>query len=301
MRRLILILLLILGTAALAQPVEGWKERGNDQFRVYHHPEEAINVSELLEELERIKPELEKRLEVTFPGPPRIFVVSSQEEFDRATAGRLPAWSQGVSFPMNGTIVLKSPSFSEGIETFHRTAAHELVHLMLGVKAGSGIPRWLNEGLAQLLSGEGPGKPRVRLSRALWSGKLLPLSSIEAVDSFPHSQADLAYLQSYSATEYLLKQYGWEVLRESLVKLGQGIYWDEALFETIEIDQAGFQAAWLASLETSHRWLILLDLHLYLFAGATLLVIWSGVAIIRRRRKIYRQWEAEDSHEQGIF
>lgn len=301
MLRWILILPFVLISAAAAQPVEGWKERGNQHFRVYHHPEEAINVAELLQELERVKPDLEEKLDVSLPRPPRIFVVSSQDEFDRATGGRLPAWSQGVSFPLNGTIVLKSPSFSEDIATFHRTAVHELVHLMIGIKAGNGIPRWLNEGLAQLLSGEGPGKPMVHLSRALWSGKLIPLVSIENVDSFPHGQANLAYLQSYNATEFLLKQYGWDVLRELLTRLGRGTHWNEALFETIESDQAGFEASWLASLESSHRWLILLDLHLYLFAGATLLVLWSGVAIIRRRRKIYRQWEAEDGPQQSIY
>lgn len=301
MRHGILILLFVLCATAAAQPVEGWKERGNEHFRVYHHPQEAINVAELLQALERLKPNLEEKLDVTLPQPPRIFVVSSQKEFDRATGGRLPVWSQGVSFPMNGTIVLKSPSFSEDIQTFHRTAAHELVHLMIGIKAGNGIPRWLNEGLAQLLSGEGPGKPMVRLSRALWSGRLIPLTAIENVDGFPHTQANLAYLQSYNAAEFLLKQYGWDVLRELLKKLGRGARWDEALFETIETDQAGFEASWLASLETSHRWLILLDLHIYLFAAATLLVLWSGVAIIRRRRKIYRQWEAEDGPRQDIF
>ncbi|TKJ40096.1 hypothetical protein CEE37_10190 [candidate division LCP-89 bacterium B3_LCP] len=299
--RWVLVIILLLQSAAASLTTRDWKEESNAHFQVYHHDTDASNVTALLKALIPIKIDLEEQLQIKLAFPARIFLTSNQEEFDRITGGRLPVWSQGVSFPTTGVIVLKSPGFSHDMSTFHKTAAHELVHLIIGVRTGNNIPRWLNEGLAQMLSGEGPGKPMARLSRALWSGTLISLKSIEHVDSFSHSQADLAYLQSYHAAEFLIKQYGWEALHEIMGYLNQNLPFDDALYRTLEMDSTGFEAAWLASLNRSYRWVILLDLHLYLFLGATILVIAAGISVIRRRKKIYRKWEAEDGPQEDIF
>lgn len=301
MHRWLLIIFILAHTAMAVSQAATWKQRASNQIKIFYHPGDEENVSGVLRAIESAVPDLEEKLGVALPYLPRVFLASSQEEFDRVTGGSLPTWSQGVSFPKMGTIVLKSPSFSHDIETCHRTAVHELVHLMIARKSGVNVPRWLNEGLALMLSGEGPGKPLMPLSRALWSGRLLLLMSVERVDSYSHSQAELAYLQSYHATEFLLKQYGWETLRSLLTALGEGLTWEEALFDNIETDQAGFEAFWLASLEESYRWMILLDSQLYIFVGMTLLVLVAGIAVIRRRRQIYRRWEAEDGPQPDIF
>lgn len=278
-----------------------WNKARNFQFNIYYHFEDRENISGLQDYLTTAFPDIEARLGVTLPYNPQIFLVTSQEEFDQITGGSLPNWSQGVSFPQKGVIVLKSPSFSHDIDTFHRTAVHELTHIMIAVKAGMGIPRWFNEGLAQILSGEGQGKEKMPISRALWSGKLIPLMSVENVDRFPRAQADLAYLQSYHAAEFLLKQHGWETIRQLLQELGAGKAWEEALFNNIEMDQAGLEAEWLSDLGKSYRWVILLDTQIYLFIGATILVLFAGVAMIRRRRKIYKRWEEEEGPQAEVF
>jgi hypothetical protein len=291
---------IILGYALTgAAQISSWKQKGDSRLQVYYHPGDEENASGVLQAVDEALPDLEGKLGVILSYPPQIVLATSQEEFDRITGGTLPTWSQGVSFPERGAIVLKSPAFSHDIQTCHRTAVHELVHLMVGQKSGHQVPRWLNEGLALMLSGEGPGKPLMPLSRALWSGGLQPLMAVEQVDAYPNAQAELAYLQSYHATEFLIRQYGWETLRRLLDELGQGRAWDEALFRQIEIDQAGFEATWLASLNKSYRWMILLDSQLYIFVGMTLLVLIAGIAIIRRRRRIYKRWEAEDSLQQA--
>ncbi len=296
------LILMTLLTSSMALSQQGrWRERSNERIKLFIHPGDETNASGLTEAIDQAMPELETKLGINIPYQPKIFLVTSQEEFDRATGGTLPPWSEGVSFAETGAIVLKSPSFSGDINSLHRTAVHELVHLMIAKKAGRGVPRWLNEGLAQFLSGEGQGKALMPLSRALWSNHLLPLASIERVDRFSHADAELAYLQSFHATEFFINQYGWETLRNLLSKLGEGVPWEVALFQTIQTDQAGFEATWRAHLEKSYRWMILLDSQIYLFIGATFLVLLAGVAMVRRRRRIYRKWEAEDGPEAGIL
>jgi hypothetical protein len=295
------LIFLFLSPKAHTAPTETWQERSNEDVKVLFHPGEGENVSGVLETFSRLIPDLEEKLGVSLPYIPQIYVVTSQEEFDAVTRGALPPWSQGVSFPRGGQIVLKSPSFAKDIDTFNKTALHELVHLMIGVKTLNNIPRWLNEGLAQMLSGEAQGKPLMPLSRALWSGKIIPLDLIEGVDRFTHKEAELAYLQSFHAAEFLIKIYGWESLRELLTYLGQGNAWNDALFTAIELDHVGFEAAWIEEVKKSHRWMILMDAPFYILIGATVLVLLAGIAVIRRRRQIYRKWEAEDGPYTGTF
>ncbi len=280
---------------------EAWNERSNDFVKVFFHTGDGENVSGLQAAFKNVRPDLEEKLGVTLPYIPRIYIVSSQTEFDRATQGALPSWSQGVSFSRGGQIILKSPAFSKNISAFNQTAVHELVHLMVGQKSENNVPRWFNEGLAQLLSGEAQGKPLMPLSQALWAKSLIPLTAIEQVDRLDQSDAELAYLESFHATEFLINQYGWNTVRELLTLLGEGLSWENALFRTLEIDHAGFEAEWINSLEKSHRWLILMDTPIYLLTGATLLVLIAVVMVYWRRRQIYKRWESEEDSYAGTI
>lgn len=127
------------------------------------------------------------------------------------------------------------------------------------------------------------------------------LDEVEQVDQFPHSRAELAYLESYHAAEFLVKQYGWETTRRILAGMGQGLYWQDALFRETALDQSGFEAAWRAQLERSYRWMLLLDVQTLLILAAIGLVVWAFISMLRRRRKIYQKWAAEDTQSQGIF
>jgi hypothetical protein len=301
MKRILLIFLLIACGASLLSASPIWNSRRGSAFYIYYHPADARNVDGLVKVLEKTLPDMQRQLYYYFESPVSIYISATQEEFDQVTGGKLPAWSQGVSFPENQTIVLKSPAFSLDEKTFHLTGAHEMVHLLVARMAGTNVPRWLNEGLALLLSGEGPGKPLMPLSRALWSGRSIPLENVELVDSYSHNQAELAYLESYNAAEFFVKQYGWEAVRRVLADLSKGQYWNDALSHEIQVDQAGFEALWRVNLEKSYRWMILLDVQIYVFLGITLLVVVVGIVLLRRRRKVYKQWEMEDATGSGTL
>lgn len=299
-RALIAPIVLSVALSVSAQP-SVWREKGNERVKVFYHPGDLENVAELIQAVDRALPDLEAKLGASLHSPARIYLVSSQDEFDGVTGGTLPLWSQGVSFAENGSVVLKSPRFSHDIETLHQTAIHELAHVLIARKAGSSVPRWLNEGLALMLSGEGAGKPLMPLSRALWSGTVMPLSEVEQVDAFAHPKAELAYLESYHAVEFLVNQHGWETLRRVLTAMRQGLSWEDALYRETALDQAGFEAAWRDHLAKSYRWMFLLNVQTILFLGALGLVVVAFIAMLRRRRKIYQKWAAEEGPTQGIF
>jgi len=278
-----------------------WREQGDERIKVYYHFGEEKNVAGLLQEVNQVLPDLEAKLDVTLEHPAKIYLASSQAEYDQVTGETLPGWSQGASFPETGSIILKSPRFSQDISTFHQTAIHELVHLLVALKAGPGVPRWLTEGLALLFSGEGSGKPLLPLSRALWANRIFPLDEIEQVDLQPHAEAELAYIESFQAVQFIVQEFGWASLSKILAAMGQGKSWDEALYGETALDGAGFEAAWLKNLEKSYRWLFLLNVQNLIFFSFVLLVFVAFIAMRRRRRRILRQWEAEDAQGQGFF
>jgi hypothetical protein len=298
MRKWLIAVVLVLWVLPAFSQTIAWKEKAGPDCRIYYHSGDEANVSGLIQSLTQNLPDLKEKLGVNPDRTANLYLAASQGEFDRLTEQKLPSWSQGVSFPETGSIVLKSPQFSHDVQTFYSTATHEMAHLLIAKKAGIAVPRWLNEGLALFLSGEGPGKPLLPLSRAIWSGKLISLDEVEQVDAFSHSNAELAYVESYNAVEFLVKQYGWEALRRILSDMGAQHSWNEALFRETELDQAGFEAAWRANLEKSYRWMILLDAQTLVFIGMTALVLVIGVISLRRRRKIYRQWQAEEDADQ---
>ncbi|MBU0518527.1 hypothetical protein KKA00_04210 [bacterium] len=275
--------------------------KSTSSAKIHYRRGEAENAAKILSAVDEHLTKLTEKLAVSLPYTPQLYLTTSQEEFDRITGGFLPQWSQGVSSAMSGQIVLKSPSFSKNIATVKQTAVHELTHLFIAQKAGHGVPRWLNEGLAQLLAGQGQGEPLLPISRAMWAGKLIPLSDIDFVDRMTHKDAELAYLQSFNAVEFLVQDYGWEAMRDLLSALGQNSTPDEAFSQVYLFDQAGFESIWLQHLQKSHRWMILLDTQLYIFSGATILVLLSGIAILRKRRKIYKKWESEENSYTGTI
>lgn len=296
----ILIPVIFFYSIAFAQP-ERWWEAGDNRVKIFYRAGDDVNVEALSRFIEATLPDLENQLNTALLAPAQIYLASSPDEFNQLTGGRLPEWSQGVSFPEQNVIVLKSPRFSKGTEEFHRTTAHELTHLLIGVKTGGHVPRWFNEGLALWLSGEGQGKALMPLSRAVWAGSLIPLDRIEQVDSFQQADAELAYLQSYHLTEFLIKRYGWETIQHILRNISSGSSWEEGLFQETESDQTGLEAEWHTELKKSYRWMILLDADFFVFLGMTVLVLVAGVLVIRRRRKIYRQWIAEEDKQTDIF
>ncbi len=128
---------------------------------------------------------------------------------------------------------------------------HELTHLVFDTAVKNPYhfpPRWLNEGLAVYLS-EGYSDVRRRPSRTR-SGPTRSSRSTGSTGQFPttRDQFALAYAESVSAVDYLVRTYGKEALVKLVRSYADGVTDDEAFQAGIGIDVAGFQAGWLADL-----------------------------------------------------
>jgi hypothetical protein len=128
---------------------------------------------------------------------------------------------------------------------------HELTHLVFDTAAGNPFhfpPRWLNEGLAVYESQGYDSSDRDRVAGAVGSDTLVPLDGL--VGEFPTSTDGffLAYAESVSAVDFMIRTYGSDALVAVIRSYKDGRTDDEAFQKGLGVDTAAFGAAWLADL-----------------------------------------------------
>lgn len=171
------------------------------------------------------------------------------------------------------------------------TLKHELSHLVLGhhIKRGN-LPRWLNEGVSQWAS-DGVSEllmvgKSTSLGRAVLLGRLIPLRNLRR--GFPDEDKDLqlAYEQSLSIVEYIVKEDGPKGLRNMLGHLRNGETVESAARKGLSMEMHEILDGWRADLRLRHTLLSYLSNNIYtiLFVFAAILLT---VAFLRALIKIY--------------
>ncbi len=129
---------------------------------------------------------------------------------------------------------------------------HELVHLVFDTAVGNPYhfpPRWLNEGLATYRSdGYGAGS-RSDVESAARAGGLIPLDGLTGQFPTTAERFVLAYAQSVSAVDFLIRTHGEDALVALIRSYAEGRTDDEAFTAAIGMDVDAFSAAWLDDLE----------------------------------------------------
>jgi Peptidase MA superfamily len=128
---------------------------------------------------------------------------------------------------------------------------HELVHLVFDTAVDNPFrfpPRWMNEGLAVYLSEGYTPTDRNTVADAVDSRELLPLTALTGQFPTDSAKTYLAYAESVSAIDHLVRTYGEDALWTLVDAYAEGLTDDEALTRATGRDMASFQAGWLAEL-----------------------------------------------------
>ncbi|MCI0346475.1 MAG: hypothetical protein L0221_13685 [Chloroflexi bacterium] len=131
---------------------------------------------------------------------------------------------------------------------------HELMHIVFATAVENpyhGPPKWLNEGLAVYQSEGYRSDRRGDVEAAASNDTLMPLSAL--VGQFPTSfdRFVLAYAESVSAVDYLVRTYGREELVALVRSYAEGVSDDAAFEAALGVDVTEFEAGWLADLGAS--------------------------------------------------
>lgn len=245
-------------------------------------------------------PRMAQTLEMDSLPSVHVFIAESNRRFHQITASVVPEWGIGAADAGSGFIFLKSPRYADSADRMASVVRHELVHVLIGeITSGYEVPRWLDEGLAQVLSEERSLRFSLRLARSVQAGDVIPLEKIDDVLAFQKTRAALAYETAHSAVEYFIQMYGQQSLNRLLRKLGRGMFLNEAMLASIHQTRGAFESDWEEHLRSNYRWAFVLNFP-FLVSLSFVFLFLAAYGLTRRRMAERRRiWESESDDEEN--
>lgn len=264
------------------------------RFRIVYCPEDEGNVRVLWDVLRREIPLVEGRLGLAIADTVTFVITPDEREWGRVTAGA-PLWANGIAFAERGVAVLKSPRFGLPYGPLGSTAVHEYVHLLLHTEAGGAdLPRWLDEGLAQVLAGQIWYRDDAILGRAVTWGRLHSLRQIEWLMSMRDAEARQGYAESAVAVQLLDSRFGMAGLANLIHVVRQGGDFDQAFATIFGMPPGQFDREYQDYIRGAYRFSIFSDTELWISGLFVILVLGAGFAAWRKRRRVKDRWADED-------
>jgi tetratricopeptide (TPR) repeat protein len=170
----------------------------------------------ILASLERSFTELENQLSYS-PRDSIAVVLYPDEVFQDVT--KMPGWVGALNdgkirFPIKGLTFVD--------DTVRAILKHELTHSFVRLKTAGNCPLWLNEGLAQYLSGDSSRSFLPLAKQAIVQKRFPALSQLEGpFIGMDADRAAWAYQESLLATEFLMKSYGLSDVQKLLEGTGR--------------------------------------------------------------------------------
>ena len=190
-------------------------------------------------------------LGVTETEPVDFYVYADQDAFYDALG---PGTRENVGGQANAEIrtlfALIEPS-DIGDSWVKQVIPHELTHLVFDTAAKNPYhfpPRWLNEGLAVYLSQGYDASDRGLVESAAANDSLIALDGLTGQFPTSYDRFALAYAESVSAVDYLMRTHGERALVSLIRSYADGRTDDEAFEAALGADMTAFGAAWLEDL-----------------------------------------------------
>ncbi len=265
-----------------------FKHLSRNQLKIYTDEQIKGAAQEVL----TLYPEIKKRLEAFFGWKfqkyPIHIVIRSR--LNRPKTSLLVAYA----VPAKNLVVIDYFRAGSTPTNLKVTLEHELCHLLLHSHINdSSLPKWLDEGICQVVSGslgELAIIPKASvLDKAVRSRKIIPLEKLET--HFPNQRDALllAYEESKSFTSYLIEMLGKQALLELLNYLRDGETFKTGFLQAASKPFSEMEREWWSSLEKQDSLLARLSYYLYelLFAFGAAITIYAFV----------RQWRERKNYE----
>jgi len=182
---------------------------------------------EILDHLESAYADLTSRFNV-YPGSVIIVTLYSREQFHDVTES--PRWVGGL---FDGQIRIPIGGLTRLTQASRAVFTHELTHCIIYHKTRGAAPRWLQEGIAQLMEGKSARRADAELARTY--GSMTPALLAEA----------FSYPLALSLVEHLLATYSFSHLLDILSALGAGSDMDAAFLGATGEGFDPFLQSWL--------------------------------------------------------
>lgn len=202
--------------------------------------------SELLEAAINARTRLEEDTGVKLDKPVTLYIYANYLDL-RGSIVASEEWTGGVAYA--GFNIISIGIAPDNLDWGKDAVAHELGHLIThqvtASPFGSGLPPWLDEGLAMHAEGSQGDSDKGALRKAIQDGTIATLKSLSSPFSANPREAFYAYAQSQSVIEYLIQNFGKNKIGNLLILLNDGTSMDDALLQIYEFDLEGLDEAWM--------------------------------------------------------
>lgn len=247
-----------------------------------------------------IKSEIEGKLATHIIFVPTVVLIHQHAVFRKMVMDDL---TTAFALPGKNLIVMDYSKLDRTPYDLLDTMKHEVCHLLLHQDiAGQIIPRWLDEGVCQWVSGGVADiiNPETKdiLRQAVLSDALIPLRDLTS--RFPQQSRGiiLAYLESKSFVEFIVSEFGSNKLVAILQSMQKGIQVEQAVHENLSVTLDALEAQWRQNLKRKYSWpTYIADHFIWILFFAASLATFIGYLRFRRRLKNYRDEEEEDLFE----
>ncbi len=185
---------------------------------------------------------------------------------------------------------------STDADKIQQVLVHELAHIYLDVKTEAPVPRWVHEGVAQVIAGEWPDAPgEGMMAISAYTGGLIPLQQL--VDGFPADAANRnqAYAQSYSAMRHLIRKDHSNSLVHFLksIRGAEGAPYLKKLGGTVHLNALDW--SWRQDLKSPVSALNVLLGSGFLWGVAAVLMVIAYFVKKRRSKVLHERWAADEA------
>ncbi|MCK4548175.1 MAG: hypothetical protein KAW17_12130 [Candidatus Eisenbacteria sp.] len=224
-----------------------------------------------------------------------IAIAPDRAEFRRLSGGLIPDWGIGLAIPSHRRIVITSPAAAPARINLEEIVTHEVAHVLLAMALpGQPLPRWFDEGHAMFHARQWRMGESTRILWALVARTLIPLA--ELTRSFPHGRtsAELAYIESYTTIQFLVKTGGPGAFQEFVRKATEYGDFEAAMIEIYGLNLQQFEMAWRVYLKDRYSWVVVLQVLLTIPGIFTVLFLAAYLRKRYRAKKKMEAWEEEE-------
>ena len=221
-----------------------WQSLTEGKVTIYWYEGEQSFAGEIMLTAQQTLTRLAEDTGAYLKKPVRIYVYADAQDLQDAMI--FPQeWTGGAAFTRYGVVAIGIAPHS--LSWGKKATIHELTHLVIHqmtFNPYSGLPNWLDEGLAMYAEGMLGTRFTTSLKKAIAEDSLFSVRSLSSPFSAYARESYLSYAQSYSLVEFLITRYGQGKMLELLTTFGEGSSYDGALEKVYDFDMDGLDTLW---------------------------------------------------------
>ncbi|MFP4460517.1 MAG: hypothetical protein ACLFSQ_13130 [Candidatus Zixiibacteriota bacterium] len=210
-------------------------------------------------------------------GDIKVYAPDDDKELWSHFENRTPEWGVAFAIPSKRTIIMKRAGHRP-----NRVLAHEITHIIIHQKAGTHLPRWFDEGMAEYASRSWSMRDEFKMAHFSLAG-IPPLSKMESLYRTQRFEAQNMYALAYQAMLYLREEYGEGIFYDILNETQRYHDFDKGFEKATSIPVYIFDADFRKHIQDNYGYIRLLtNTQMLWYFILFLFLVGGSVKLIRR-------------------